>query len=190
MNPTIPPFFILGLPRSRTAWLANWLTTDRSLCLHDGTRGARTLGEFYDRLRPTPARPWMGSSGGDLAWIAEPLAKQFPGARWTVIEREADECVRSTLRAFPLALTPGQVEVMLSQLAFQLTRIEELTGEEPLRVSFGRLDDEDVARRLWGHCLPGVSFDAARWRLLKTLNVQLDARFAPQPKEAKCPGHG
>lgn len=26
---------ILAAPRSATAWAANWLTTDRSLCLHD-----------------------------------------------------------------------------------------------------------------------------------------------------------
>jgi hypothetical protein len=26
---------VLGTPRSGTAWVANWLTTDRTLCLHD-----------------------------------------------------------------------------------------------------------------------------------------------------------
>lgn len=28
-------FMLLGAPRSATAWCANWLTTDRTLCLHD-----------------------------------------------------------------------------------------------------------------------------------------------------------
>lgn len=28
-------FMLLAAPRSGTAWAANWLTTDRSLCLHD-----------------------------------------------------------------------------------------------------------------------------------------------------------
>jgi len=28
-------FMVIGLPRSGTAWAANWLTTDTSLCLHD-----------------------------------------------------------------------------------------------------------------------------------------------------------
>lgn len=28
-------FMLLAAPRSATAWAANWLTTDRSLCLHD-----------------------------------------------------------------------------------------------------------------------------------------------------------
>lgn len=48
-------FMLLAAPRSGTAWAANWLTTDRSLCLHDPLirftiaeldqrRGARLLG--------------------------------------------------------------------------------------------------------------------------------------------------
>lgn len=28
-------FMVLAMPRSGTAWCANWLTTDRTLCLHD-----------------------------------------------------------------------------------------------------------------------------------------------------------
>lgn len=28
-------FMLLAAPRSATAWASNWLTTDRSLCLHD-----------------------------------------------------------------------------------------------------------------------------------------------------------
>lgn len=28
-------FMLLAAPRSATAWCANWLTTDRTLCLHD-----------------------------------------------------------------------------------------------------------------------------------------------------------
>ena len=26
---------VIGLPRSRTTWMANWLTTTDTLCLHD-----------------------------------------------------------------------------------------------------------------------------------------------------------
>lgn len=48
-------FMLLGAPRSGTAWAANWLTTERSLCLHeplyrlthaqlDARRGSRILG--------------------------------------------------------------------------------------------------------------------------------------------------
>lgn len=28
-------FMVIGLPRSGTAWAANWLTTDTTFCLHD-----------------------------------------------------------------------------------------------------------------------------------------------------------
>ena len=28
-------FIVTGLPRSGTTWVANWLTTDTTLCIHD-----------------------------------------------------------------------------------------------------------------------------------------------------------
>lgn len=67
-------FMVIAAPRSATAWCANWLTTDRTLCLHDplhehtyadldARKGTRTLGIactvsalFYERVNRHPAR--------------------------------------------------------------------------------------------------------------------------------------
>jgi hypothetical protein len=66
-------FMVLGLPRSGTAWLANLLTTDDSLCLHEslmchsmadldaiphyGFLGiAETAGLFIDEVRLHPCK--------------------------------------------------------------------------------------------------------------------------------------
>lgn len=38
-------FMVISLPRSRSTWLANWLTTDKTLCLHDPLRD-QALGDL------------------------------------------------------------------------------------------------------------------------------------------------
>lgn len=65
---------VIAAPRTATAWCANWLTTDRTLCLHeplseftyaelDARKGPRTLGIactvsalFHDRINQHPAK--------------------------------------------------------------------------------------------------------------------------------------
>ena len=42
-------FMVIAAPRSGTAWAANWLTTDRSLCLHEPT--ARWPYQEWDHLK-------------------------------------------------------------------------------------------------------------------------------------------
>ncbi len=39
-------FLIIGLPRSRTAWLANFLTTDQTLCYHDKLADCTTFNDL------------------------------------------------------------------------------------------------------------------------------------------------
>lgn len=42
-------FMVIAAPRSGTAWAANWLTTDSTLCLHEPT--ARWIPKEWDTLR-------------------------------------------------------------------------------------------------------------------------------------------
>jgi len=44
-------FLILGLPRSRTAWLANFLTYGDIACSHEGLNGCRTLLEYKGQFK-------------------------------------------------------------------------------------------------------------------------------------------
>ena len=43
-------FFVVGLPRSRTAWLANFLTYEDKFCFHEGINGCSTLKEYKNKL--------------------------------------------------------------------------------------------------------------------------------------------
>ena len=42
-------FFITGLPRSRTAWLANWFTYGHTFCFHEACRKVGKIEELKDR---------------------------------------------------------------------------------------------------------------------------------------------
>lgn len=141
-------FIALGLPRSATTWLANWLTTDRSLCLHDPF--ARSLPETWDAGMK---RLGISCTGAYLmpAWLSQ---QECPVA---IIERDPDEC-----------------DACLSKLG--------LPDTGPLRDAFAKADgrrwrfsdlwNEDKARDLWAFLLPGLPFDAARYRLLREMRIE------------------
>lgn len=141
-------FAVLGLPRSATTWLSVWLTTDRSLCLHDPF--AQALPEHWPR---DGRRFGISCTGAYLFphWLAQ---YECPVA---IIERAPEACDRS-LHDIGLGNTSGL--------------------QSPLRKTEGRrwrFDDlwsEEEARALWAYLLPGIPFDALRYRLMKDIQIQ------------------
>jgi len=57
-------FLVLGLPRSRTAWLANFLTYSDITCSHEGINGCRTLTEYKKQFKDN-----SGDSNTGLAYF-------------------------------------------------------------------------------------------------------------------------
>lgn len=141
-------FIALGLPRSGTTWLANWLTTDRSLCLHDPF----ALG-----------MPEAWPSDGRLRGISCTAAALMP--HWlsgfncpvAVIERDPPACDRS-LQRLGLPDTSLYAEV--------------LADAPGRRFRFDDLWDESCAEQLWTHLLPNVPFDPIRYRLLRSMRIE------------------
>lgn len=141
-------FIVMGLPRSGTTWLANWLTTDRSLCLHD---------PFNDLPEDWPRdsrRFGISCTGAYLmpAWLAE---QDCPVA---VIERPRAECEASA----------GSIGLGCDMESHQSA----LSRAPGFRVAFEALWDENKAKGLWGYLLPELPFDSIRYRLLRSMNVQ------------------
>jgi hypothetical protein len=66
-------FLVLGLPRSRTAWLANFLTYGDITCTHEGLNGCATLEDYKKQFRDS-----SGDSNTGLAFFEfEPLFTDF-----------------------------------------------------------------------------------------------------------------
>lgn len=83
-------FMLLGAPRSATAWCANWLTTDRTLCLHDPLI-RWTLAELDQRGSPRT----LGIACTTSALL--PNINQH-NARKVILHRDAQEVRESMAR--------------------------------------------------------------------------------------------
>lgn len=142
-------FIVLAYPRSGTTWVANWLTTDRSLCLHDPwSLGMPDMWPSDGRTRG------ICCTGSYLMpqWLA-----RYPHARLVVLERDRADCDAS-MKA--IGLSAGDAPVAM---------LDELRAE---RFKFDALWHEESARNLWEYLLPRVPFDAIRYRLLQDMQVQ------------------
>lgn len=150
---------ILGWPRSRTAWLANYLTYNDSMCFHEGTamleqKRIRTVNE-YRKLFASFLEHYKHV--GDANTFS--LLKQkyvLPEARIVVIERNIED-----------------VEKAIADLGFyaKIPEVIEYPYNDCLHIKY-----EDIDKRLgdiWEFCLPGVKRNMPRELLLRRLNVQV-----------------
>lgn len=138
---------MLGLPRSGTAWLANWLTTDTTLCLHDPFQ------RLPEDWPSDERRLGISCTGAYLfpKWLEQ---QTCPVA---VIERDPSACDES-LAELGLPSTSG--------LPAALARVQ---GR---RWRFEDIWQEDTARELRSYLLPREAFDPLRYRLLRDLRVE------------------
>lgn len=144
-------FIVLGLPRSGTSWIANWLTTDRTLCLHDPF--AQGLPKHWPR---DERRRGISCT---LAYMLDGWLDRFD-CPVAVIERPESERHASLSRA---GMTPHRERAAIDR-AFAQVR-----GR---RFAFADLWNEVRAAELWAHLLPGLAFDALRYRQLVRVQVQ------------------
>lgn len=155
------PFFVTGLPRSRTAWLANLFTTDQTICWHDR--------RFEEALTINPKR--VGFSGPELVTQFEHIRELFPKSPWLVVLRNADEALTS----FKLAagdLLP-QDDLLLKFWKDRCHLLSQIcTHANVTTVAFSELNNEEVIRAIWARILPDIAFDVQRWEMLSKLNVQ------------------
>jgi hypothetical protein len=93
-------FFILGMPRARTAWLSVALTFGESVCAHEGVAGCASFEEYAGKLRSAPSRI-VGDSDAALAYWIPQLLSGFPNARFAVVTRPAAEALASLMAAEP-----------------------------------------------------------------------------------------
>jgi hypothetical protein len=166
-------FFVTGLPRSRTAWLANLLTNGDSLCFHGGLleNGGyveRLVGELKDA--PFAA---VGDSDASLlgAGMLEPVDAAFPEASWVLVKQHP---LRSMMRhnaAFPEMTQPLEV---FNFLAGRLQWAEgHLSPHRTIIIEEDELENVVTCDLIHEHCT-GRPMDLARHRILAKMSVTAD----------------
>jgi hypothetical protein len=168
---TLPPFFVTGLPRSRTAWLANFLTGEQSLCIHEGLLNGEAKIVQWLKERHWGVRRGISDSMLPLSWPE--ISSQFTEYKLVIVRRDPDDCWRS-LVAF---LDREEVRVPKAALELEFAAVERnlrLMSERchHLAVQFEDLNETAVLGKIWNHCLPGLRFSPDRALLLQHLNIQ------------------
>lgn len=161
-------FLITGLPRSRTAWLANLFTTGHVYCQHDGLRKTAP-DKWADAIR-APNRPVCGIADSIVPLLI-PDARRAGLLSGPVIVswRDRDEVLSSMSKAFGLdgeKLAPYLEKAEAGLLALTMEcDVYHLRPED--------FTDEKAMSAAWAFATEGLAFDVDRWRELCRLNIQV-----------------
>ncbi len=171
-------FLIFARPRSRTAWVANFLTVaNQTFCHHEAMADAGNPIELAGRMRGSAA---LATGNSDTGMIHTPreILRFFPDARLVVLTGASLSWKRF---AAEKGINPQIVEMV--DEAYRDTK-KLLKGRALFVDVHDLMCDEVVAEVLWHHCTGrSATFDLPRYEMLRDLNVQvmqesLEARIA------------
>src|SRR5262245_48700974 len=145
-------FMVIAAPRSGTAWAANWLTTDQTLCLHDPLWQCH----YSDLDAIVTRRPTLGIACTGAALFAD-WVNSHP-ARKVVLHRPIGE-INESLDS--IGMPPLQAD-------FE-SRLMAIDGLH----CYWR-DIFEKPRHIWRHLLPEVPMDWERHKMLTSLEVQMN----------------
>lgn len=141
---------VLSAPRSASTWAANWLTSERVLCLHDPILQHRP--EFFDSM---PCDRLFGVACTALGLIPD-FVNSHP-ARKVIVHRDLKQV---NLSLISIGLTPlGPVWEHA---------LEAIKG---MHVAYEDLFDPQAAEVIYEH-LTGLKFDAHRHEQLVDMHVE------------------
>lgn len=144
-------FFVIGLPRSRTAWLANFLTYDNNFCYHEGIEGCQSIEEYKKKL---------GNNKGDscTALMLLDMNKEFPDAPKVIIESDVERSIEFAKEKYNID-NPEYFYALKDKL-------DKIDG---LRINFEDINDR--LKDIWEH-LFDTPYDEERGSLLREMDIQ------------------
>jgi hypothetical protein len=164
----MPPFIVFGLPRSRTAWLSQFLTYGDHVCGHEEIRHLRSL----DDIKLWFDQPNIGTAETAGAPWWRLLKTYAPDARVVVVRRPVEDVFDSLMRLPGVAFDPAALMPLLYKLNCKLDQIEARMNNV-LPATFADLADEQTCRQIFEHCLP-YTHDHRHWVKLKDQNIQIN----------------
>ena len=159
-------FLILALPRSRTAWLSEFLSYDDWHCGHDELQYMRQLEDVQS---------WLSQPNtGTVETAASPFWRlalhMKPDLKFVTIRRDPTEAAHSAVNA-GLCNDLDQTTKLFKYLDHKLDQIELRTKCKSYR--YEDLVHEEVCENLFEHLLPH-KHDSKRWAELNKKNIQVD----------------
>jgi len=150
-------FFICALPRSRTAWLANFLSYSACHCFHEPFNECGV--EDLPFLFRATGKQYVGTSDSLNTLLLDRLLKIFPIAKLVLVRRPAVEVVHS------LDALGWHCPELIERMNQALDQIEE--KHNPLVVNYHNFD----APGIWNFLMPEVPLNKDRTEMLETFNI-------------------
>jgi len=164
-----PPFVVLSLPRSRSAWLAHWLAGVAQMPVgHDLAIEADSIDQWLGQV----ARGYRGTCETGAVEVWPILRRSIPTCRIITVHRP--------LGAVCASLRAAGYEPPMDDLTRRSAALERLAGQAGVMAfPFDALNDPRWCAVLQEHAL-GMPFDWPTWREASDLNVQVkrDVRLA------------
>lgn len=186
------PFFITGLPRCRTAWLANLFTYGPAFCYHDGIGYCRHPQELAELLA-RPGALYCGDADSALVLCAQTVVEQFPEARWLQIIRPMSEALQSFAFYFRDQPYPGapqeweeQQEIFAMLREANTLLAQTVPPEQLMILTYDQLEEETLVREAWEFLLPQVPWNSMRFAMLNTIRMNVIPAKLPWPKFLPC----
>ncbi len=155
------PFIIYALPRSRTAWLAEFLTFGGWTCYHDFAAKAASVSQVKALLD----RPNTGLCETAMVEGWRLIQTMYPDARVVVVRRPVED-VSDSLSRFGIKND--------DELLRREALLEEVSAlPDTLTLDFDDLDSHDICDSLFRYCL-GQPLPDAHWKAFKDKNVQIN----------------
>ena len=166
-QPEMQNFVVCSLPRSRSAWLSQFLTYGDHYCGHEQLRYMRSL----DDVKAWLAQPNTGSCETAAASFWRLLGKYAPDVKIVTVRRPVSEVIES-LRKTGLEID----EAVLRQEMIKLDRkLDQIESRMPnvLSMQFKDLENEGACKAVFEHCLP-YTHDHQRWAEMSAKNIQIN----------------
>jgi hypothetical protein len=162
------PVFVLSLPRSRTAWLANFLTYGPCIALHEPLADCSSLDDLDQRMRDTGA-PVVVVCDTSLTMLSQQLVNRYPNARYVMILRDAD-AVRESIELAGLPVEGFENLVRAFGRAMEVVLSTTHNAVMPVEA----MDLEDELPTLWHFVMQGrCEFPIHRYRMLRDMRVEV-----------------
>lgn len=158
---TSSPFIVLSLPRSRSAWMAHFLSYNGELVGHDLATECCSVAEFRENLLQLSG---TCETGAMLGWRV--LREEFPEAKLVVIKRDPVEVWKSLLRF--------GIDADLDDLVRKWVLLDVVSAlPGVLTIPYPALADPMVCKQLFEYCLD-LPFDWQWWERLSSTNIQVN----------------
>jgi len=149
-------FLVIGLPRSRTAWLANFLTYDGNFCYHEGLNGCSTIEEYKDKL----GKDKGDSNTGIMLFDFE---KYFPNTKVIIIDSDIKKSVKFGKEVYSEDIEDAMIKAK--------HRLDSIKG---LHINVDNINSS--LKKIWEY-VSDKPFNKDRAAMLIKLNIQVNDPF-------------